>query len=117
MPTCKEDARSLPLPPTTMLKPCSNPHCPRPTNVVTHRCGACRCARYCSKECQLAMWPKHKEECGKEREEEVVEEEKENAGRPSESETTIIDPSWWWSGLCTGIFVAGSCLLSRWWYT
>mmetsp|Transcript_22220 Transcript_22220/g.46012 ORF Transcript_22220/g.46012 Transcript_22220/m.46012 type:complete len:114 (+) Transcript_22220:374-715(+) len=63
MPTCKEDARSLPLPPTTMLKPCSNPHCPRPTNVVTHRCGACRCARYCSKECQLAMWPEHKNEC------------------------------------------------------
>lgn len=63
MATCQEDARSLPLPPTMRSKPCSNPDCPHPINVVTHRCGACRCTRYCSKECQITMWPTHKKGC------------------------------------------------------
>jgi hypothetical protein len=26
-------------------------------------CAACRLAKYCSKECQVQHWPKHKEEC------------------------------------------------------
>mmetsp|Transcript_14120 Transcript_14120/g.31518 ORF Transcript_14120/g.31518 Transcript_14120/m.31518 type:complete len:278 (-) Transcript_14120:217-1050(-) len=46
-------------------KPCTNPDCPNDVGVPTKRCGDCRRARYCSKECQIAMWPKHKEECSK----------------------------------------------------
>mmetsp|Transcript_14123 Transcript_14123/g.31532 ORF Transcript_14123/g.31532 Transcript_14123/m.31532 type:complete len:304 (-) Transcript_14123:200-1111(-) len=44
-------------------KPCTNPGCTKVTD--TKRCGACRIARYCSKECQIAMWPEHKLECSR----------------------------------------------------
>ena len=44
-------------------KPCTNPDCRNEVGAATKRCGGCRCARYCSKECQLAMCPVHREEC------------------------------------------------------
>ena len=44
-------------------KPCTNPDCPNDVGVPTKRCGGCRRSRYCSKECQIAMWPEHKETC------------------------------------------------------
>jgi hypothetical protein len=34
------------------------------TGRPAFRCGACRRTRYCSRECQLADWPRHKGECG-----------------------------------------------------
>mmetsp|Transcript_241 Transcript_241/g.530 ORF Transcript_241/g.530 Transcript_241/m.530 type:complete len:303 (+) Transcript_241:120-1028(+) len=46
-------------------KPCTNPDCPNKAGVPTKRCGDCRRARYCSKECQIAMWPEHKLECSR----------------------------------------------------
>jgi len=45
-------------------KPCTNPDCPNEAGAPTKRCGDCCRFRYCSKECQLTMWPKHSEECG-----------------------------------------------------
>mmetsp|Transcript_10631 Transcript_10631/g.22502 ORF Transcript_10631/g.22502 Transcript_10631/m.22502 type:complete len:293 (+) Transcript_10631:142-1020(+) len=45
-------------------KPCTNPDCPNTAGMVeTRRCGDCRTARYCSKECQRAMRSTHKQEC------------------------------------------------------
>eukprot|EP00562_Extubocellulus_spinifer_P001153 CAMPEP_0178476850 /NCGR_PEP_ID=MMETSP0696-20121128/3835_1 /TAXON_ID=265572 /ORGANISM="Extubocellulus spinifer, Strain CCMP396" /LENGTH=245 /DNA_ID=CAMNT_0020104157 /DNA_START=222 /DNA_END=959 /DNA_ORIENTATION=+ len=44
-------------------KPCTNPDCPNEAGVPTKRCGGCRRSRYCSKECQIAMWPEHKKTC------------------------------------------------------
>lgn len=35
------------------------------STVKLYRCSACRLVSYCSKECQLKHWPKHKEMCGK----------------------------------------------------
>lgn len=47
-------------------KPCTNPDCPNEIGTVpTKRCGDCRCARYCSKKCQVAMRSTHKDECAK----------------------------------------------------
>mmetsp|Transcript_3881 Transcript_3881/g.7611 ORF Transcript_3881/g.7611 Transcript_3881/m.7611 type:complete len:369 (+) Transcript_3881:248-1354(+) len=44
-------------------KPCTNPTCPHEVGVPTKRCGDCRRARYCSKECQRAAYPAHQREC------------------------------------------------------
>ena len=44
-------------------KPCTNPTCPHEVGVPTKRCGDCRRARYCSKECQSAAYPAHQREC------------------------------------------------------
>ena len=44
-------------------KPCTNPNCFKVTD--TKRCGECRITRYCSKECQIAVWAEHKMECSK----------------------------------------------------
>ena len=44
-------------------KPCANPHCPYEVGVPTKRCGDCRSTRYCSKACQVAMYPSHQKEC------------------------------------------------------
>ena len=47
-------------------KACTNPSCPNDAkSTPTKRCGDCRCTRYCSKECQIAMYPMHKEECAR----------------------------------------------------
>lgn len=32
-------------------------------SAKTHRCSACKLASYCSKECQLKDWPKHRDVC------------------------------------------------------
>jgi len=39
---------------------CQNHPCP---NAGTQRCGACRVALYCSKECQRESWKSHKLQC------------------------------------------------------
>jgi len=44
-------------------KPCTNPDCPNEVGVPTKRCGDCRRARYCSKECQKAAYPDHVRTC------------------------------------------------------
>ena len=35
----------------------------RPDGKPLLRCGKCKTAQYCSKECQVNMWPTHKAEC------------------------------------------------------
>lgn len=44
-------------------KPCTNPDCPNELGVKTQRCGDCRRSRYCSKECQIIMYPEHQNKC------------------------------------------------------
>ena len=46
-------------------KPCTNPNCPQELGVPTKRCGACHICRYCSIECQAAMYPTHVGRCQK----------------------------------------------------
>ena len=51
----------------TKLGFCCNPECPIPGRVVERKkmlyCTQCRETNYCSRECQVAHWPKHKEGC------------------------------------------------------
>jgi len=44
-------------------KPCTNPNCPNEVGVPTKRCGGCHLDRYCSVECQAAMYPDHVARC------------------------------------------------------
>ena len=44
-------------------KPCANPSCPNDIGVPTKRCGGCHLDRYCSVECQAAMYPDHVGRC------------------------------------------------------
>jgi hypothetical protein len=32
-------------------------------NIATKRCSGCNSAKYCSRECQMTHWPKHKQIC------------------------------------------------------
>ncbi|KAI0076491.1 hypothetical protein K474DRAFT_1662846 [Panus rudis PR-1116 ss-1] len=41
--------------------PCNEPSCSKYTNLQA--CSACHTIQYCSKEHQVADWPKHKEQC------------------------------------------------------
>jgi len=42
---------------------CSNPECSQAQNGHLSECSACRQTRYCSKDCQKAHWPAHKDLC------------------------------------------------------
>jgi len=44
-------------------KPCTNPNCPNELGIPTKRCGGCHLDRYCSVECQAAMYPEHVDRC------------------------------------------------------
>ena len=44
-------------------KPCTNPNCPNGIGVLTKRCGGCHIDRYCSVECQAAVYPDHAARC------------------------------------------------------
>jgi hypothetical protein len=48
---------------------CNDDSCPLPGNMAIRskmlQCTRCRNVSYCSKECQEADWPKHKQACGK----------------------------------------------------
>ena len=44
-------------------KPCTNPSCPNEVGVPTKRCGGCHLDRYCSVECQAAVYPSHIARC------------------------------------------------------
>lgn len=48
---------------------CCNLHCQLPNKMTVRSkmvyCVRCRKANYCSRECQVAAWPNHKEYCGK----------------------------------------------------
>ena len=46
-------------------KPCTNPNCPNEVGIPTKRCGGCHLDRYCSVECQVAMYPDHVGQCKK----------------------------------------------------
>jgi len=62
--TCTGTTGVLCSPCYWLEKPCTNPSCPNTAGMVeTQRCGDCRTARYCSKECQRAMRSTHKQEC------------------------------------------------------
>eukprot|EP00985_Skeletonema_marinoi_P012175 scaffold5829_cov129-Skeletonema_marinoi.AAC.6 len=51
----------------TKMGVCCNAACSVPDGMVERRsmlcCDRCRTANYCSRECQKAAWPNHKEEC------------------------------------------------------
>ena len=51
----------------TKIGVCHNPQCSFPNRMVerskTMYCSRCRCATYCSRECQRADWSRHKEYC------------------------------------------------------
>mmetsp|Transcript_12990 Transcript_12990/g.18610 ORF Transcript_12990/g.18610 Transcript_12990/m.18610 type:complete len:281 (+) Transcript_12990:22-864(+) len=46
---------------------CFNPQCAHPNRMTerskTMYCSRCRCATYCSRECQIAAWTNHKPRC------------------------------------------------------
>jgi len=44
-------------------KPCTNPKCPNEVGIPTKRCGGCHLDRYCSVDCQAAMYPDHVARC------------------------------------------------------
>ena len=60
-------------------KPCSNPTCRNEAGVPTKRCGDCRVARYCSKECQKAAYIGHVNKCRKIQEKRAARGQKEKA--------------------------------------
>jgi hypothetical protein len=43
-------------------------HCQKiePTEVIFQKCGRCKTVIYCSRDCQVADWSRHKKECKKE---------------------------------------------------
>ncbi|KAK1734230.1 hypothetical protein QTG54_014997 [Skeletonema marinoi] len=51
----------------TKMGICSNPQCNNNSGLVerskTMYCSGCRCVAYCSRECQEADWPMHRENC------------------------------------------------------
>ena len=47
-----------------LMDKCSNPNCANPSSEKElSECAACRSARYCSRDCQLAHWNEHKATC------------------------------------------------------
>lgn len=55
--------------PLTPIYFCDAPNCTRISDGTTSKpmcCSTCSCFCYCSRECQLADWPKHKAMCGRE---------------------------------------------------
>ena len=50
---------------TMLVMQCARPECGRTAAQGVHllRCGRCRNAPYCNKECQVADWPRHKGMC------------------------------------------------------
>lgn len=47
-----------------LMDKCSNPECTNSQEGATlSECAACRSVRYCSRDCQLAHWSAHKEQC------------------------------------------------------
>lgn len=54
---------------------CSNPECSQAQNGHLSECSACRQTRYCSKDCQKAHWPAHKDQCKAKRKEMQQQEE------------------------------------------
>eukprot|EP00985_Skeletonema_marinoi_P000450 scaffold162_cov117-Skeletonema_marinoi.AAC.5 len=54
---------------TTKMGICNNHYCSKPNRRVERSamvyCARCRNANYCSRECQVADWPCHKDSCGK----------------------------------------------------
>ncbi len=47
-----------------LMDKCSNPECANSQEGGTlSECAACHSVRYCSRDCQLAHWPAHKEQC------------------------------------------------------
>ena len=73
-------------------KPCTNPNCPKEVGVPTKRCGGCHVDRYCSVECQVAMYPYHAVRCKKIQEKRLIakDEHEERISIVSE-ETTCTD--------------------------
>ena len=73
--------KNLPSSVTATEYRCSNPHCQAGEMKVTQhakgetqkagselsRCSRCRKAYYCRKECQVADWARHKEECARQK--------------------------------------------------
>ncbi|KAF7357874.1 N-acetyltransferase [Mycena venus] len=42
---------------------CDNPRCPSTSPSKLSACSGCSAVKYCSKECQLASWPSHRQAC------------------------------------------------------
>ncbi|EJF62668.1 hypothetical protein DICSQDRAFT_169058 [Dichomitus squalens LYAD-421 SS1] len=55
--------KPLDTPPSLQLRTCFQCRQPPGTDVQLKRCAGCADVVYCSKECQKAAWPKHKEIC------------------------------------------------------
>ncbi len=56
----EEHMRRLATVDDVLMPPCDG--CGRQARH-SRRCGGCRAARYCSRECQRAHWPLHRESC------------------------------------------------------
>ena len=52
-------------PPAALVRPCNGPGCTVRVSqkYLLRQCVACGVTKYCSKECQLAHWPFHKQAC------------------------------------------------------